>query len=250
MKRLLTISNMRIVFTVMIIFMATRIFSQEMPSVDNISTSKGIVEMQFIGHGTLMFKLNDFVIHIDPVSSETDYSKLPKADLILVTHEHGDHLDMKAIEQIRKTGTVLLCNENSLAKADWAQVMKNGDKKVIGGITIEAVPAYNIKNESAPGKPFHPKGVGNGYVITIGDKRFYIAGDTEDIPEMADLRNIDVAFIPMNLPYTMSPEMAANAARMINPKILYPYHYGTTKTDELVSLLKDTNIEVRIRKLI
>jgi L-ascorbate metabolism protein UlaG (beta-lactamase superfamily) len=250
MPKVFPFSGKRIVFTIIAITMATLTFSQEMPASDNISTSKGTVEMGFIGHGTLMFKLNDFVIHIDPVSSEGDYSKLPKADLILITHEHGDHLDTVAINKIKKAGTILICNQSSLSKVPWAQIMNNGDKKVINGIAIEAVPAYNIKNESAPGKPFHPKGNGNGYVITIGDKRFYVAGDTENIPEMKELKNIDVAFLPMNLPYTMSHEMAADAARMFNPKIFYPYHYGTTKTDELINLLKNTTIEVRIRKLI
>jgi L-ascorbate metabolism protein UlaG (beta-lactamase superfamily) len=239
----------KIVLIVLLITMTTKTFSQDNPEFDLISTSAGQVEMHFIGHGTLMFKLNGYVIHIDPVSSYTDYTKLPKADLILVTHEHGDHLDLKAIEQIRKTNTVLFCNENSRIKVDWAQSMKNGEERTINGILINAVPAYNIKNESAPGKPFHPKGTGNGYVLTIGDKSFYIAGDTENIPEMKDLKNIEVAFLPMNLPYTMSPEMVADAALGFNPKILYPYHFGTTNTDELIQLLKNSKIEVKIRKL-
>lgn len=239
----------KIVVIVLLLTMATKTFSQEIPEFDIISTSVGPVEMHFIGHGTLMLKLDGYVIHIDPVSSYTDYSKLPKADLILVTHEHGDHLDLKAIEQIRKTNTVLFCNEKSSLKVDWAQSLKNGDERTINGVLIKTVPAYNIKNESAPGQPFHPKGTGNGYVLTIGDKRFYIAGDTENIPEMKDLKNIDVAFLPMNLPYTMNPEMVADAALGFNPKILYPYHFGTTNTNELIQLLKNSGIDVRIRKL-
>jgi L-ascorbate metabolism protein UlaG (beta-lactamase superfamily) len=250
MKRIFCFLNKKFLIAIISISMTSQIFSQEMPVSDIISTSKGAVEMDFIGHGSLMFKLNNFIIHIDPLSSVGDYSKMPKADLILVTHEHGDHLDTAAINKIKKSGTVLICNQSSFSNVPWAQVMNNGDKKIINGITIEAVPAYNIKNESAPGKPFHPKGNGNGYVITIGDKQFYVAGDTENVPEMKNLKNIDVAFLPMNLPYTMSPEMAAEAARMFNPKILYPYHYGNTKTDELINLLKNTTIEVRIRKLI
>lgn len=249
MKRNNSSFSGKILLTLIALTMAIPTFSQEMPASDIFQTSRGPVEISFIGHGTLMFKLSDFVIHIDPVSTYSDYSKLPKADLILITHEHGDHLDTKAIDLIRKTGTVLLCNQNSFSKVDWAQVMKNGDTKVISGITIEAVPAYNIKNESAPGSPFHPKGGGNGYVLTIGDKRFYVAGDTENTPEMSNLKNIDVAFLPMNLPYTMTPEMVSEAARMFNPKVLYPYHYGTTNTNDLVNLLKNTAIEVRIRKL-
>jgi L-ascorbate metabolism protein UlaG (beta-lactamase superfamily) len=127
--------------------------------------------------------------------------------------------------------------------------MKAGDKKEINNIVVEAVPAYNIINERAPGQPFHPKGAGVGYILTIGDKRFYIAGDTENIPEMKNLKNIDVAFLPMNLPYTMTPEMVAAAAKSFNPKILYPYHFTDTKTSLIVELLKNTNIEVRIRNL-
>ena len=127
--------------------------------------------------------------------------------------------------------------------------MKAGDRQEINNIIIEAVPAYNIVNERAPGQPFHPKGAGIGYILTIGGKRFYIAGDTENTPEMKALKNIDVAFLPMNLPYTMTPEMVADAARAFKPKILYPYHFGDTNTDELVKLLKIQDIEVRIRNL-
>jgi L-ascorbate metabolism protein UlaG (beta-lactamase superfamily) len=127
--------------------------------------------------------------------------------------------------------------------------MKPGDKKTVKNITVEAVSAYNIVNERSKGQPFHPKGVGNGYIITIGDKRFYVAGDTENTPEMKALKGIDVAFLPMNLPYTMTPAMVADAAKSFMPKILYPYHYGDTNTEELIKLLKNTNIEVRIRKL-
>ena len=116
-------------------------------------------------------------------------------------------------------------------------------------IVIEAVPAYNIVNERAPGQPFHPKGEGNGYILTIGGKRFYVAVDTENTPEMKALRKIDVAFLPMNLPYTMTPEMVADAAKAFKPKILYPYHTGETDTKKIVDLLKDSGIEVRIRNL-
>ena len=128
--------------------------------------------------------------------------------------------------------------------------MKNNEVKTVGGLTIEAVPAYNIVHMRSPGNPFHPKGVGNGYVITFNDIKVYVAADTENIPEMKELSGIDVAFLPMNLPYTMTPEMVADAARMFNPKILYPYHFGETDTSELVDLLKDDKeIEVRIRDM-
>jgi L-ascorbate metabolism protein UlaG (beta-lactamase superfamily) len=127
--------------------------------------------------------------------------------------------------------------------------LKAGDNKTINNIKIETIPAYNIINVRSPGQPFHPKGTGNGYVLGIGGKRIYVAGDTENIPEMKALENIDVAFLPMNLPYTMTPEMVADAAKAFKPKILYPYHFSETNTDEIVKLLNNSGIEVRIRNL-
>jgi L-ascorbate metabolism protein UlaG (beta-lactamase superfamily) len=231
------------------IIMATTVFSQEMPSSDKISTNDGRVEIYFIGHASLMFRINDFVVHIDPVRSMGPYKNLPKADLILVTHEHGDHLDAALIKDLRKENTRMFCNANSAKSVPWAQVMKAGDMEKVGPVTIEAVPAYNMVNKRPDGQPFHPKGVGNGYVLTIGGKRFYIAGDTENTPEMKALKDIYVAFLPMNLPYTMTPDMVADAAKAIKPKILYPYHFGETNTQDLMNLLKNTSIEVRIRNL-
>ena len=128
--------------------------------------------------------------------------------------------------------------------------MKNGEIKTVQNLKIEAIPAYNIKHMRSPGNPYHPKGVGNGYIITFGDKRVYVAADTENTPEMKALKNIDIAFLPMNLPYTMTPEMVADAAKAFMPKILYPYHYGNTDTSKIVELLKDVEgIEVRIRDM-
>jgi L-ascorbate metabolism protein UlaG (beta-lactamase superfamily) len=210
------------------ITMAISVFSQELPAVDRINSSSGVVEMHFIGHGSLMFSVNNFFIYIDPVRSSGSYDNLPKADLILVTHEHGDHLDNDLIKTLRKDATVLLSNEKAAASVSWAKAVKAGEINIVSGITVMAVPAYNIKNMRAPGQPYHPKGSGNGYVITIGDRKIYVAGDTENIPEMKDLKKIDVAFLPMNLPYTMTPEMVADAAKSFSPAILYPYHYGNT----------------------
>lgn len=224
-------------------------YSQDSPEFDKITTSAGILEMHFIGHGSLMFKLNGFVIHIDPVRSAGNYDFLPKADLILVTHEHGDHLDTQLLDTLKKQGTLLFCNQISASKVPWGMAMKAEDRQEINSIVIEAVHAYNIVNERAPGQPFHSKGVGVGYILTIGGKRIYIAGDTENTPEMKSLRNIDVAFLPMNLPYTMTPAMVADAALAFKPKILYPYHFGETDTNEIINLLKDSGITVRIRKL-
>jgi L-ascorbate metabolism protein UlaG (beta-lactamase superfamily) len=217
---------------------------------DILTTSQGDLTITLIGHGTLMFQFDGKVVHVDPVGRYADYAKLPKADLILVTHEHGDHLDPKAIDQITKEDTQLVVSAACAKQLGRGEVMKNGDSKTFKDLSIEAVPAYNVVHMRSPGQPFHPKGVGNGYVITFGDKRVYVAGDTENIPEMAKLTNIDVAFLPMNLPYTMMPEMAAEAVKAFKPKIVYPYHFGNTDTSELVRLLKDVkDVEVRIRKL-
>ena len=216
---------------------------------DTIGTSAGNLEITFIGHGTLMFSIDGKVIHVDPVSNLADYTRLPKADLILVTHEHGDHLDLRALELVRIDKTFMVISKSCADRVPDGIVMNNGDTKIIGGWKIEAVPAYNIVHMRREGVPFHPKGVGNGYVITFGNKRVYVAGDTEKIPEMKKLAAIDIAFLPMNLPYTMTPEMAADAAKSFNPALLYPYHFGETDTSRIVDLLKDSGIEVRIRNM-
>ncbi len=217
---------------------------------DVINTSKGDLTITFIGHGTLMFEFGGKVVHVDPVGRYADYSALSKADLILITHEHGDHLDKSAIDVLRKEGTELVMTKVCAEKVPGGKVMNNGESGVFAGLKVDAVPAYNIVNGSGPGNPFHPKGAGNGYVIQFADKKVYVAGDTENIPEMANLKAVDIAFLPMNLPYTMTPEMVAEAAKVLQPKILYPYHYGNTNTSKLTDLLKnEKSIEVRIRKL-
>ncbi|MBN1106387.1 MAG: MBL fold metallo-hydrolase [Deltaproteobacteria bacterium] len=217
---------------------------------DAVPTSSGELVITFIGHGTLMFTFGGQVIHVDPVGQYADYDQMPKADLILITHEHRDHLDLKALETIRTEKTKLILTEICSSKVRGGIIMKNGDVKTVDGLRIEAIPAYNLVHMRSPGVPFHPKGHGNGYVVTFGDKRVYIAGDTENTPEMKALKDIDIAFLPMNLPYTMTPEMVADAARAFGPKILYPYHFGDTDTSKIVQLLRDTpKVEVRIRKM-
>ena len=168
-----------IILTIIFTAMTITGFSQKSPEFDKINTAAGVVEMHFLGHASLMFKINGYVIFIDPVSTYGDYKNLPKADMILVTHDHYDHLDLKLIDEIKKEGTLVFCNEASLKQIPWAMGMKAGDRQEVNNIVIEAVPAYNIVHERAPGQPFHPKGVGVGYVLTIGGKKFYIAGDTE-----------------------------------------------------------------------
>lgn len=240
---------MKTLFFFAAILTFTFAMGQDALNYDVIKTSEGDLKMYFVNHGTLMFTFNDLVIHVDPVSRATDYSKLPKADLILVTHQHGDHLDKTAIQEISKPGTKLFLTQTCHNEINMGEVMQNGDTKTYEGIKIEAIPAYNLIHTRDNGEPFHPKGIGNGYVINFGDKRVYIGGDTENVPEMKHLKDIDVAFLPMNLPYTMTPEMVADAVSLFHPKILYPYHFGQTNTQELVDLLADhKNTEVRIRK--
>lgn len=220
--------------------------AQEGLKTDVFPLKEGSLKITFIGHGTLMFDYNGTIIHVDPVGREADYSKLPKADLILITHEHFDHLDSEAIAAIRQKDTDIVLNESS-ARSVSGIVMKNGEQRTVRGLKIEAVPAYNTTSDR---DKFHPRGRDNGYVVTFGNVRVYIAGDTENHPQMMGLKDIDIAFLPMNQPYTMTPVQAAEAARSINPGVLYPYHFGETDVSELTELLKDADsIEVRIRDL-
>jgi L-ascorbate metabolism protein UlaG (beta-lactamase superfamily) len=169
---------------------------------------------------------------------------------VLVTHDHYDHLDPKALQAILKPGTKVVAAKSCAGKIKDAVIMANGETQTFLGLKIEAVPAYNIVHKRPDGAPFHPRGAGNGYIVTFGDTRVYIAGDTENTAEMKSLKNIDIAFLPMNLPYTMTPEMVADAARAFKPRILYPYHFGDTDTSKLLTLLRgEKGIEVRIRKM-
>jgi len=244
MRRLFVLAS------ILVGILAFTVVAQGKFETDIIKTSAGNLDITFIGHGTLMFTFGGKVIHVDPWSKMADYTKLPKADIILLTHHHRDHLDVKALDTLRTEKTTVVLTETCARQVEGGIVLNNGDVKTLQGLKIEAVPAYNIVHMRSKGAPFHPKGNGNGYVITFGDKRVYVAGDTENVPEMKELREIDIAFLPMNLPYTMTPEMVADAAKAFKPKILYPYHYGKTDTSKLVDLLKDTGeIEVRIRKM-
>lgn len=206
------------------------------------------LKLTFIKHASLLLTFDHKTIYIDPVSEYADYSKLPKADVILITHEHGDHLDPQAISLLEKPSTLLIANPSSVEKLHQGEVMKNGDKlQPLPWLTLEAIPAYN----TTPGREkYHPKTRDNGYILTLGGSRIYIAGDTEDIPEMKDLKDIDIAFLPVNQPYTMTVKQAVRATKMFNPSILYPYHYSDTNITELKDALKDDKeTEVRIRQL-
>jgi L-ascorbate metabolism protein UlaG (beta-lactamase superfamily) len=211
---------------------------------DVFKTSGGELKITFIGHSSLMVNYAGKVIHIDPVSTYADYATLAKADLILVTHEHPDHLDKNAIQAVGKADAAVIVNTGGAKSLPNAAVMKNGDTRTEAGIPIEATPAYN------PVSQFHKKGNGNGYVLTFGDKRVFIAGDTENVPEIKALKNIDIAFLPLKPPNSMTPEQMVDTAKAIRPKVLYPYHMGNTDPAKLMELIKDEKgIEVRIRDL-
>lgn len=216
---------------------------------DEFKTKSGkTVTITAIKHASLRIQYDGLEIQVDPVvklEPQTNYSTFPKADVILITHEHFDHCDPAAIAALKKNGTQIIVNPAVQKKLGSGTALKNGESLTIAkGIQIEAVPAYN----TSPGHTqFHPKGRDNGYVLTIDGLRIYIAGDTEDIPEMAALTDIDVAFLPCNQPYTMTPEQVAKAAKTIKPKTLFPYHYSETPIKRVAELLKGESIDVRIR---
>jgi len=218
--------------------------------VDILPTSAGDLHITFLGHGSLIFTFNGKHFYVDPFSKVANYKKLPKADVALITHEHFDHLDPEALASIRTGQTVVVLTEICARQVQGGIVMHNGDRRTVCGVPVEAVPAYNIVHKREDGQPFHPQGAGNGYILTFGDKRVYVAGDTENIPEMKVIPDIACAFLPMNLPYTMTPEMVADSAKVFQPRILYPYHFGNTDTSKLNDLLRqESGIEVRVRKL-
>ncbi|NDV69627.1 MBL fold metallo-hydrolase [Dysgonomonas sp. 25] len=196
---------------------------------DKYLVGEDTLYVTLVGHGSVMLEYKGQIIHIDPYSAVADYSELPKADLILLTHEHRDHLDMEALKLVEKEDalTSLMLSQSCYDILKYGEVLKNGDIASWNGIGIDVVPAYNIKHALPDGKPYHPKGRGNGYVLKFGKPGFvvYIAGDTENIPEMDVLKGkVDIAFLPQNLPYTMDANMFVDAALKVQPKYLYTYH--------------------------
>jgi L-ascorbate metabolism protein UlaG (beta-lactamase superfamily) len=200
-----------------------------------------------LGHSSLVWHWRGQVIHVDPWGVQADYSTQPKADFIFVTHEHMDHFDQAAIALIRKPGTRLFVNPAVRALLGEGEALANGDSADLGSFSVEAHPAYNL---GADKQKFHPKGRDNGYLFRFGKFAVYVAGDTEDTPELLALRGLDAAFLPMNQPYTMTPEQVARVARTVRPRVLYPYHRGETDPQLVAKLLKDEpGVEVRIRRL-
>jgi L-ascorbate metabolism protein UlaG (beta-lactamase superfamily) len=218
------------------------------PVPDKIPATGGDITIAPINHATLQITQGAHVIDVDPVAAAGSYEGLATPPtIILITDIHTDHLDVPMVATRRTPSTIVVAPQAAAAQLKGAIVMANGETKTVDGLTIEAVPMYNLKPDPKTGQLFHEKGRGNGYIITMGGKRIYIAGDTEGTPEMRALKNIDVAFVPMNLPYTMTPAAAADAVKAFKPKIVYPYHYKGQNPDEFAAALKGTGIDVRIR---
>lgn len=217
---------------------------------DAFTTNSGkTVKFHALMHACIRIEYDGKEIQIDPVTRlrerTIDYTVMPKADYIFVTHEHQDHFDKAAISLLTDNDTKLITNRRCADMLGYGDVMANGDKLTLADdITIEAVPAYNTTPDH---QQFHPKGRDNGFILTIDGLRVYIAGDTEDIPEMAEIKDIDVAFMPCNQPYTMTVEQLIRAAKVVKPKVLFPYHYGQTDVTTIPSQLKTEGIDVRIR---
>ena len=218
--------------------------------VDSFTTQNGkTVKIHALVHSSMRIEYDGTEIEIDPVSKlgekTIDYAAMPKADYIFITHEHFDHLDTTAIKLLTDDKTQLITNQSCADMLGYGTVMANGDVlQLADDFTVEAVPAYNTTAEH---QNFHPKGRDNGFILTLDGLRIYIAADTEDIPEMANIKDIDIAFLPCNQPYTMTVEKLVNAARMVKPKVLFPYHYGQTDVSGIPSQLETDGIEVRIR---
>ena len=218
--------------------------------VDTFKTKSGKpVRFYALMHASIRIVYDGKEIEIDPVSKlgnkTIDYTAMPKADYLFVTHEHGDHFNQEVLRLLTGKQTRLVTNKRCADMYGSGEVMANGDVlNIADDLTVEAVPAYNTTEGR---QQFHPKGRDNGYILTIDGLRIYIAGDTEDIPEMASIKDIDVAFLPCNQPYTMTTDQLVRAARMVKPKVLFPYHYGQTDVSGIAAQLKSDGIEVRVR---
>lgn len=217
--------------------------------VDEFTTASGkTIKFHALMHACIRIQYDGKEIQIDPVSKlgnrSINYAAMPKADYIFVTHEHADHYDAAALKTLSADKTQLVMNKRCADMFGSGKVMANGDKLQLADVSVEAVPAYN---STAGREQFHPKGRDNGYILTIDGLRIYIAGDTEDIPEMAQIKAIDIAFLPCNQPYTMTPDQLVRAAKVIKPKVLFPYHYGQTDLSSIPAQLEGTGIDVRIR---
>jgi len=219
---------------------------------DVVETSKGALRITPLFHGSVMLEFGGKIIHVDPWG-QADYTGIPQADMILITHTHADHMDQAILKTLRKDSTILVTaeavNDTLNGCCGVPETIRNGEKKTFLGIDIEGVPMYNLQFGPTPGKPWHHKGIGNGYILTFGNTRVYFSGDTECVPEIKNLKNISIAFVAMNPPRTMPVAEAAACVKEFRPSIVYPYHYRGQNTQEFADALKGTGIEVRLRKL-
>lgn len=229
-----------------VIASATLAGQSSAPKPDVLAATGGDITIQPLNHATLELKWAGHVILVDP-TPQANYTGLTAPDIILVTDIHGDHLDPATITKVKKAATKIVAPAAAAPKLESPIVIANGETKTVDTISIEAIPMYNLTRGPAAGQLYHDKGRGNGYVLTLGGKRIYIAGDTEGIPEMRALKNIDVAFIPMNLPYTMTEAEAADAVKAFAPKVVYPYHYRGSDPSIFATALAGTKIDVRLR---
>jgi L-ascorbate metabolism protein UlaG (beta-lactamase superfamily) len=217
---------------------------------DTETTSSGELKITPVTHASLMLEFSGKTIHVDPTG---DYSRMNKpADLILITDIHGDHMSAPSVAQLKKAGTIVVAPTEVQKTVTEARVINNGQTQTVNvagtNIQIEAVPAYNLTRGPQPGQLYHTKGRGNGYILTLGGKRVYMSGDTECVPEIKALRNIDIAFLPMNLPFTQTAAEAAECIKAFRPKVFYPYHYrGTDLAPLSAGLQGQTGIELRLR---
>jgi L-ascorbate metabolism protein UlaG (beta-lactamase superfamily) len=214
---------------------------------DSFETSAGpLLKIHPVHHGTFWLEIGPKIVWVDP------WSKVPldgpKADVVLITDIHSDHYDEAGLAAVRKPETVVVAPEIVARKVADAVVMHNGETRELGFMQLGAVPMYNLQRGPAAGKLYHDKGRGNGYVMKIGETRVYVSGDTECTPEMRTLKDIDIAFVCMNLPYTMPPAEAAQCIMSFKPKVVFPYHYRDSNLDELDQALAGSGVEVRRRK--
>ncbi|MBL7697423.1 MAG: MBL fold metallo-hydrolase [Chitinophagaceae bacterium] len=241
-----------VIFLAALLLSAT-VFAQR-PPLQTIRANSGAIQVQPITHATFVITYNNKTFYIDPTGGAAAFTGLAKPDVILVTDIHGDHNDPKTIDEIKTANTIVVAPKAVAEKLPGVEqsklvVLNNGEKTDQAGATINAIPMYNLPEDA---ESRHTKGRGNGYVINFGGKNFYISGDTEDIPEMRQLKNIDVAFVCMNLPYTMDINQAASAVLEFKPKIVYPYHYrgqgGLSDVNGFKKLVneKDKSIDVRL----
>lgn len=238
-----------------IILLFLLIFTLNINAQDIIKTGAGEVKITPVLHGSLVLEINDQTIFVDPYGGAEKFAAFGEADLILITDIHGDHLHKATLEALNTTEATFIvpkavAEQMEEIKAKEKRIINNGEKTSFDGIEIEAIAMYNLPEDE---QSRHTKGRGNGYILAIGNKKFYISGDTEDIPEMRNLKNIDVAFLCMNLPYTMDVQQAADATIAFKPSIVYPYHFrgqnGLADVEQFKKLVEESakTVEVRLR---